>query len=76
MPVLQHDDEYPNPDSREYLRVDQVARMYNVTVDTVWRWVRSGRLEQIRTPGGSIRIPIHSINRFCSPLDNNKCKQM
>ena len=34
----------------------QVARIYNVDYQTVWRWVRSGKLPAFKTPGNQWRI--------------------
>lgn len=36
--------------------VKQVAQLYRVTVQTVYRWIRHGRLRALRTPGGNIRV--------------------
>lgn len=42
---------------REYLKIHEVAELFNVGDKTVRRWVREGKLAFIRTPGGHIRIP-------------------
>lgn len=34
----------------------QVAKLFGVTVSTVDRWIRSGRLPAVRTLGGHYRI--------------------
>jgi excisionase family DNA binding protein len=42
--------------TREWLRVDEVAEYWSVSVRTVYAWVKSGKLSAVRI-GGSIRIP-------------------
>ena len=38
--------------------VKQVAQLYQVTVRTVYRWIRQGRVRATRTPGGQIRVSV------------------
>jgi excisionase family DNA binding protein len=44
-----------------YLTTFQVAKLLSVTPDAVLKWVKSGKLEAYRTPGGHYRIPKKSI---------------
>lgn len=34
----------------------QVSRIFRVDYQTVWRWVRSGRLAAFKTPGNQWRV--------------------
>jgi len=43
-------------EGRTWLSTGQAARMCAVTPATVLNWIRTGRLEGIRTPGGHFRI--------------------
>ena len=46
---------------KDLLRVGEVAQYFDVTVRTVYLWLKEGRLEAIRTPGRSIRIVRESV---------------
>lgn len=39
----------------------QVARIFSVDYQTVWRWVRSGRLSAFKTPGNQWRVRASSV---------------
>ena len=39
-----------------YLTTFQVADLMSVTPDSVLKWIKSGKLEALRTPGGHYRI--------------------
>ena len=39
------------------LTIRQVAEMMNVSRQTIYAWMKSGKLEAVRTPGGRQRIP-------------------
>jgi predicted site-specific integrase-resolvase len=41
------------------------------TVKTVCRWIRTGRLEYIVTPGGRERIARSEIERIAREIQNN-----
>ena len=43
-------------ETRYTFNVKQVAQLYRVTVQTVHRWIQTGRLETVRTPGGRLRV--------------------
>ncbi|MGA4989827.1 helix-turn-helix domain-containing protein [Nonomuraea bangladeshensis] len=38
------------------MKPDEVARIFNVTIKTVTKWARTGRLASRRTPGGQHRF--------------------
>lgn len=44
--------------------VQDVAREYRVTVDTVYRWIKDGRLRPMRLPGGSYRFRREHLREF------------
>jgi excisionase family DNA binding protein len=46
-------------------RPDELARAMDVSVDTVRRWINSGQVKHIRTPG-EIRIPRSEFIRILS----------
>lgn len=43
----------------------QAAKLLGVSLPTVVNWVKSGKLDAYRTPGGHRRIPAESIAVFC-----------
>ena len=43
--------------TKNYLSTGEAADIFNVDPDTVLRWIKSGEIPAIRTPGGHYRIP-------------------
>ncbi len=50
--------------SQEPLAIGEVARLLGVTVETVRRWDRAGRITSIRTPGGQRRFAQSEVDRL------------
>lgn len=46
------------------LRVDEVAEFFSVGSRCVYLWVEHGKLEEVRTPGNSIRITRKSVEEW------------
>src|SRR5512147_2726904 len=46
------------------LRVGQAAEMLGVTVETLRRWERDGRLRTVRSRGGQRLVPIDEVTRL------------
>lgn len=42
---------------KEYITTGEAAAIFAVDPDTVLRWIKSGDIPAIRTPGGHYRIP-------------------
>jgi excisionase family DNA binding protein len=51
-----------NPGSRSVL-IDHAVWMLGVSRRTVYYWIRQGRLQTVRTPGGSQRVLVSSMRR-------------
>lgn len=54
--------------------VPETAKRLRVSVSTVWRLIKSGRLGAIKVTAGSVRVPDEELNRFIEeskvrPLD-------
>jgi excisionase family DNA binding protein len=47
--------------AKEYVTTFQAAELLSVTPDSVLKWIKSGKLEARRTPGGHHRIARKSI---------------
>lgn len=46
--------------------IGEVARIFGVTVATVRRWEREGKIDAVRTPGGQRRFDRAEIERVWS----------
>jgi len=46
---------------KEYFTTTQAAKLLSVSADTVLKWVRAGKIDSYRTPGGHFRIPSQAI---------------
>ena len=46
------------------LTATEVAVILNVTVETVWKWVRKGKIDSVRLPGGDVRIPRTALEQM------------
>lgn len=53
-------------------RIGQAAELLDVSVDTVRRWVDSGRLEAVRTEGGRRLIDGKALARFATELTHER----
>jgi len=49
--------------NKELLRVDEVARYFSVTKNTIYRWIKRGILEAYN-PGNTIRVKRESVEKF------------
>ena len=49
---------------RSYFTRAEVAALFEVSPNTVSRWVRGGRIPCVETPGGRRRYPIETILRM------------
>lgn len=61
MACMTHTDE---PD--RLLPIGEAARSLGVSLDTIRRWERDGKISGIRTPGGQRRFPQSEIDRLLS----------
>jgi excisionase family DNA binding protein len=51
----------------KYLKPSEVADMLDVSIDTVYRWVREGKIKSVRIVAGKrvwIRIPEDEVKRI------------
>jgi predicted site-specific integrase-resolvase len=57
---------------KEFFRADEVMMLFEFkTVKTVYRWIRTGRLKYIVTPGGRKRITRSEILRIAQEVQAN-----
>jgi predicted site-specific integrase-resolvase len=57
---------------KEFFRADEVMMLFGFkTVKTVYRWIRTGRIKYIVTPGGRKRITRSEILRIAQEVQAN-----
>ena len=57
---------------KEFFRADEVMVLFGFkSVKTVYRWIRTGRLKYIVTPGGRKRITRSEILRIAQEVQAN-----
>lgn len=56
-----------DPTKRPTLNVNQAADAAGVSRRTIYNWLRAGKLEFVRTAGGSLRIFSYSLFRSQEP---------
>ncbi len=49
---------------KSYLTTFQAAEIMSVTPDSVLKWIKSGKLKALKTPGGHNRIAPESVHGF------------
>lgn len=55
---------------KELLSTTDVAQLLAVTPDTVLKWVKAGKIQSYRTPGGHSRIPKEEVNQLLAQQAN------
>jgi putative resolvase len=48
----------------ELLRPKDVARIFGISVKTLWRWQRKGIIKAVRLPTGKLRYPRGEVERL------------
>jgi len=48
----------------EFLRPKEVARIFGVTIKTVYRWIHQKKIKTTMTPGGQFLIKREEVRRF------------
>lgn len=49
---------------KEYYRVHEVARLFDVHNNTIYRWIEDGKLKVHKMPSGFIRISRKTIEKL------------
>ena len=47
-----------------FLEVKTVARFFSVSPNTVYSWIRQGKIDFITLPGGTRRVPLSEVARL------------
>lgn len=51
---------------KKYLNISEIARITNKERSTVFRWVKAGKLGQVRKVGNEYQVPLASFERWWS----------
>ena len=54
----------------EYWRIERVATYFDVSANTVRRWIAAGKLQALRA--GGTRIPIDEVRRFAAERERKR----
>jgi putative resolvase len=55
--------------SEELLRSRDVAKIFGISVKTLWKWRREGIIEAVRLPTGKFRYPKSGVERLWRQLE-------
>lgn len=56
---------------KDYLRTEEVARLFRVSDKTISRWARQGKLPHDRTLGGHRRFPAARIRELVRQIEES-----
>jgi excisionase family DNA binding protein len=55
------------------LRASEICKLYSISRRTLYRWIKSGKISGVRTPGGHLRFDIDEVERlFLKPEKNQR----
>jgi putative resolvase len=52
----------------ELLRPKEVAKIFNISVKTLWEWQKKGVIKAVRLPTGKLRYPRSEVERIWKSL--------
>jgi len=55
-------------DFEELLKPKDVARIFNITTKTLWKWQKKGIIRAVRLPTGKLRYPRSEVERLWRQL--------
>lgn len=63
--------------AKDYHTTSEAARLLSVSPDTVLKWVKAGKIDSYRTPGGHARIPKEAVDALLpkaepSPVESER----
>ena len=57
------------PNTKKLVKIGEAAKTLGVSIDTLRRWEAKGKIETVRTPGGTRLYPIDNLQKFISKAD-------
>jgi putative resolvase len=55
-------------DYEELLRPKEVAKIFNISMKTLWKWQKKGIIKAVRLPTGKLRYPRSEVERIWKSL--------
>jgi putative resolvase len=55
-------------DYEELLRPREVAKIFNISMKTLWKWQKKGIIKAVRLPTGKLRYPRSEVERIWKSL--------
>lgn len=55
-------------DYDELLKPKDVAKIFNISVKTLWEWQKKGIIKAVRLPTGKLRYPKSEVERLWKQL--------
>ncbi|MEM2703388.1 MAG: helix-turn-helix domain-containing protein [Candidatus Bathyarchaeia archaeon] len=62
-------------DYEELLRPKDVAKIFNISVKTLWEWQKRGIIRAVRLPTGKLRYPKSEVERLWRQLRATESQQ-
>lgn len=57
---------------QEYYTVNEAAKLLRVQPNTVYRWIRAGKLDRVKLASGGVRIPAAALSVFLGGIMDEK----
>lgn len=61
------------PNAQTYYSIPEAAKTCGVSRTTLWKWVKSGKINAFVTPGGHHRILQEDMHRFLNENGSASC---
>jgi excisionase family DNA binding protein len=59
-------------DTKQFYRLNEAAKLFDVSYQTIWRWCNDGKLASVTLPSGQRRIPAWEIEYQLEKLSQPK----
>ena len=59
--------------NQKHYTTSQAAKLLSVSADTVLKWVKAGKINSYRTPGGHYRIPADAVETLLPARSPGSC---
>ncbi|MBS7288555.1 MAG: helix-turn-helix domain-containing protein [Candidatus Freyarchaeota archaeon] len=63
-----------NEEYDELLKPKDVAKMFNITVKTLWQWQKRGLIKAVKLPTGKLRYPKSEVERIWKQLKSTESR--
>jgi excisionase family DNA binding protein len=50
--------------SREFIRPIEAAERLNVSIWTIYRWIKAGKLDAVKLGRSTVRVSVGAVDRF------------